>query len=442
MEKWGGRALLADEQGLGKTVQALSLIQRNPSWLPAVIVCPASLKYQWRRLAMEHVGMKARVLSSTTCDWGKVKDERLLIINPEILKDWVWTLNAIKPQFVIADECQWAVNPEATRTWALGELVRDVPHFLPMSGTPIMNRPIEFWSVLNMLDPQRWPSRHRYGHRYCRPRRNPFSGGWDFKGCTNADELNGILKEKYMVRRLKKDVLKDLPDKVYDTVSLEFTSKERKQYQLAKGEIRSWLRTNYAAVGHDGKVRAEALQRANSLRQLLAELKTRYVIEWARTFLDSDEKLILFGHHRSFVEKVHGAFSDRSVMIYGGIPSGQRDDLVTRFNNRKDCRLFVGNSAAYTGWSATDSSHVALGEFPWRPSDVAQLSDRAHGLFRGKEGVSTTVHFLVVEDTIDVKMVETLKDKALVVGSVLDGKDQGNRDDSVFDSVLRDLMEN
>jgi hypothetical protein len=344
---------------------------------------------------------------------------------------------------VMVHNCQYVSNHEADRTLSVRELARGVPHFIAISGTPITNRPIEFWSVLNMIDPEAWPSRHRFGHHFCAPRRNPFSGGWDFKGCTNAKELHALLTDPVkgcMIRRLKEDVLKDLPPKIVSTVPLKLRPAEIKEYRLAQTDLRSWLRANFAGRP-DGKARAQALEKVNVLRQLTARLKLPHVIKWVETFLESGEKLILFGNHRAFVRECHEAFAKKSVMVYGGVSSGQKQEAFDRFNNSKDCRLFVGNNAASTGWSAFACSNVAHGEFPWQPAEVLQRTDRAHGIGRGQVGIPTSSWMLCADETIDLKMVDTLAQKESVLGQVLDGEDWFERTDGVFEAVCRQLME-
>jgi SWI/SNF-related matrix-associated actin-dependent regulator 1 of chromatin subfamily A len=438
--KWGGRGLLADQMGLGKSLQCLMCLERNPSWLPALVVCPAHLKENWAREAEKHIGMKARILSTTTCDMGRVENQQILICNYNILMYWLFVLQAAKLQTVIADEAHALANPETNQTWAMKELVETVPHFIAVSGTPITSRPIQFWPVLNMIDREAWPSRHRFGHRYGAPRRNPFSGGWEFKGCTNGEELNQILTNKYMIRRLKEDVLKDLPAKMYNTVPLELKKAELKEYNLAKNDLKSWIKANVRADS-PGAVRAEALQKVNVLRQLTSRLKIPHVIDWVKGFLESGEKLILYGVHRDFVAAIHKAFGKQSVMVRGDTPMGQRQEAFDRFNRSKDCKLFVGNvQAAGTGWSATSCSNVAFGEFSWVPSDLTQGVDRAHGIGRGQQGIPTAAWFLTAAATADEKFLKILKEKEKNIGTVMDGKDWAARTDSIFEDVMKDLM--
>lgn len=438
--KWNGRGLLGDFVGSGKSLQALMVLDRNPHWTPLIIVSPAYLKENWRREVKKHLGLDAAVLFSTTADAQKVKDKRIIVVNYDILRDWLWVLQATKPQFIIADEAQALANEQSWRTWAMQELVRGVPHFIALSATPIESRPIQLFPVLNMIDPKEWPSRHRFGHRYGNPRRNPFSGGWEFKGCSHADELNSRLKN-YMIRRLKEDVLKDLPEKIYNTVPLELKKGELREYNHAKNDLVSWVKANVKGDA-SGVIRAEALQKVNVLRQLTSKLKLPHVIEWVRGFLESGEKLILFGYHREFVETVHRAFLKESVMVRGDTPIPVRQAAFDRFNAKKDCSLLVANiKAAGTGWSASACSSVAFGEFSWVPTDLTQGIGRCHGIGRGQVGIPTTAYFLCAAETSDEKFLKTLKEKEKVVGSVLDGEDWRQKTDSVFDSVLADLME-
>jgi SWI/SNF-related matrix-associated actin-dependent regulator 1 of chromatin subfamily A len=437
IERWKGRGLIGSEQGTGKTVVSLALIDRNPKWLPAVIVCPAHLKWNWQNEFRTHIDMEADILSGLKPDMDKLEGRKAVIINYDILYAWLPHLKYWKPKMVIADECQAVCAPSSRRTKALASLVEDVPHFIPMSGTPITNRTIEFWPVLNMLDQDAWPNRYTFGHRYCKPKRNPFSGGWDFKGCSKPEELNRILRQKYMVRRLKRDVLKDLPDKMFNTVKLKLTNKQMKEYRGAKESLRDWLRVNYSG-GKKDAARSEAFQRVNVLRQLTADLKLPHVIEWIETFLESGEKLIAFGWHRRIVQAVHIKFK-QSVLVNGDTPGRERQEAADRFNTDKDCNLYVGNiQAAGSGWSAKACSNVGLMELPWKPADVGQTLDRAHGIGRGQAGITTSGWFLLADDTQDVKMLDLLAEKQKNLDRVLDGAEAG--EGTVFDDIVKWLI--
>lgn len=429
-----GRALLADEPGLGKTVQALQYLADKPEFRPALIVCPASLKWHWRRDAKRHFGINVEVLEGTRAGYGRLAD--VSVINYDLLHDWQFRLYDAKLNMVIADECQALKGREAKRTKAAQSIIEGVPKRLFLSGTPIVNRPAEFWPVLNMIDPKRWPNFHVFGHRYCGPRKRPW--GWTFDGASRTAELHKILVETCMIRRRTKDVLSDLPDIRRNVVPFKLNATDRREYVSARNDLVGWLRTNYSEGASVKASKAEALAKTNVLGKLIAKLKTPYVIDWISVFLESGRKLITFAIHHETVNDLTRAFK-HSAMINGTVSSGQRAAEVDKFNNDGSCDLFVGNiDAAGTGWSSTACSDTSFAELGWVPGTHLQAEKRVHGLHRGVEGVRSSAWYLVVEDTIEETKCERLQQKQKNLDKALDGQSFGEFD--VFDEVIGDLL--
>ena len=166
-----GRVLEADEQGLGKTLMALLHAVRHPELRPVVVICPASLKYQWQNETMRHTGMHAYVLDGTRpATLGMNTRGNIYVVNYDILiqrrmnkgkqpgEGWLGWLCSLKPQLVIIHECHACSSLKAKRTKAVRELCKGVPSILAMSGTPLTNRPAELWPILNMLWPNKFKS--------------------------------------------------------------------------------------------------------------------------------------------------------------------------------------------------------------------------------------------------------------------------------------------
>jgi len=181
IEDFGGRALLADDMGLGKTPQALWFLKRQKlDTLPALIICPSSVKYQWRDMAREHFGMEAVVLEGRTVPEVYTPEYNrppLTIINPDILAAWLPCLLQMGIQTIVLDECQMFQNPTSKRTKAAFTLCKNIPHVLGMSGTPLLNTPSNIWPVLHMIRPDIFPGFYSFAHKYCGPRRTKW--GWE-----------------------------------------------------------------------------------------------------------------------------------------------------------------------------------------------------------------------------------------------------------------------
>ena len=420
IDHFNGRALLADEMGLGKGVQTLFWLKRHPEIERAIVVCPSSIKWNWQREAATHVGIRADVLETTKPPKrGFRHNTRLLIINYDILYAWMPYLLKYKPQLLIPDECHLAKNPRARRTRALTALCNETPNVIPLSGTPLTNRPAELWPTLHMIRPDLYPVFWPFGHRYCGAKRQPWS--WEFKGATHLKELHTNLKSQMMIRRTKAEVLKDLPAQTSSVVRLPI--ERRRDYNEALHDLASWVKK------HDPKklrgiLRSEALTRAGYLLRMVAELKMKYALEWADNYLEeSEQKLVTFSVHRKTVARVHSHYRKSSVVVDGSIRGNKRQSCFDQFNFDKKTRVFAGNlHAAGTGWSCKSSPTVAFFELGYVPGDHSQAMQRVHGLNRGVVGVGSQAFFLVAYDTVEEDLCRLLLKKQKILDRVLDGK--------------------
>lgn len=412
-----GRALLGDEMGLGKTIQALAYLQLHPELRPAVIVVPASLKLNWRNeilstMTEEHHNIQ--ILSGTKANMPIVGD--IIIINYDILSAWVGRLQNIDPKILIADECHFFKSNKAQRTKAIKALGKRVPKVLALSGTPIVNRPQEIFNALSLVDDSVFPSFWKFAHRYCGAKHNGF--GWDFTGASNTEELHQKLTATIMLRRVKKDVLTELPDKQWSHIPLELNN--RKRYNEARNDFIAFLRKEKGEEEAQKATNAEVLVEITGLQMLAAEGKLDAAIEWIRDFLETDEKLVVFATHTLVINRLMQEFGERAVKVDGSVTGEQRTANVERFQTDESCRLFVGNvKAAGVGITLTAASNVVFLELPWTPGDLSQATDRCHRI--GQKN-AVNVYYLIAEDTIDEMMAELLDRKRKVLDQVLDGK--------------------
>jgi len=190
-----GRALIADEMGLGKTVQALAWLQLNPLFRPALIVVPASLKLNWLKEAKAWMTNPDAEVVSGSIPYP-VQSE-IVIINYDILSYWVDYLTKLLFQVLIMDEIHQIKNSATKRTKAVKKMAKGVPHILGLSGTPIVNRPIEKYNALALIDSSVIPNYREYARRYCGAKHNGF--GWDCTGASHSWELHKKLTDTIML---------------------------------------------------------------------------------------------------------------------------------------------------------------------------------------------------------------------------------------------------
>lgn len=433
IQVWDGRALLADEMGLGKTLQSLYWCMKRKKARPVVVVCPASLKYNWEREAARHVNMVSEVLEGRKPPKRKpIVSAPILIINYEILHWWVPYLRKLGVQVVIIDEAHYIKNRSSKRYKAVKALCEDVPHVIGISGTPLTNRPAELWPILSIIRPDKFKSFFKYAFRYCKPRKLPW--GWVYDGARDLDVLHEKLKRLCMIRRLKKDVLKELPAKVRNVVPVSLSDK--REYLEAANDFLNWLgRSSPEKVSKAKK--SEALVQVGYLLRLCAKLKVNAIYDWIDNFLEaSDGKLVIFTGHRKMIDLLQERYGKLAVTVDGRVVKMDRQHAVDRFQRDPKTRLFFGNfKAAGVGLTLTAASDCMFTDLPWTPGDLVQCEDRIHRI--GQKNAAM-IYYLVARGTIEEKLCKILQDKQSVLAQVLDGGSEGD-DLNVFNALLNSI---
>ncbi len=452
LNKKNGNAILGDEMGLGKSVQVASWLKQNPNMRPAVIVCPATLKINWQREIKKWSGENAIVLAGQT-PYSIPGGYHIYIINYDILGyedpadkkkeakrkeffkadleagripqdskykpgeisiiGWVDKLSGISPKVLAMDEAQYISAPTTIRARAIAKLkhANIKCSILPVTGTLSKNRPAELFTALNLVAPHAFVNRFAFLKRYCAPKHNGF--GWEYKGLSNGDELYQKMAP-YIIRRLKKDVLTDLPLKQRQIIPMELDPADLKNYQQASEEFREWLASHL----ENG---IEAENQMERLRQLAYIAKRNACIKWIEDVLDSGMKLIVATYHKKAIADLLWKFGDRGVYIDGNTPLGMRQKSVDQFQNDPNQLLFVGQvQSAGVGITLTAASTVAFVELPWSPADCEQFEDRAHR-FGQKDSVNA--YYLLAPDTIETDITEMIDLKYKMQRKVLDGID-------------------
>lgn len=436
IESRDGRALIGDDMGLGKTVQALGWLQlRKKEVLPALIVSPASAKAHWVRKTHEFTDMKACSVSgrckksfdghencdiycinydviheSTKCDKcqdGLINGRKCKTCKGKgkvaKLDSWIASMNF---KTVVFDEIHYTKTTGTGRTAAAMEISKMAKNVIGLSGTPITNRPVEFFNAINMINNKIFPSWWKYTGKYCDRKNNGF--GQDVSGASNTAELHEKLTQTIMLRRLKKDVLKQLPPKVRSVVPIPIN---QDKYDRIMQEAEQELKGQEAAH----------LSIIEKAKQAVVELKLKCCIDWIQDYIDNDEKLVVFAHHKETIETLTKHFKGQCVTVYGGTSQKDKDTAEERFQNDPEMRLFFGSMAAKEALTLTAAKATCFIELWWTPGDHDQAEDRVHRI--GQEADSVMAYYLLAEGTIEEDIAELLDKKRKVLASVLDGKD-------------------
>ncbi len=437
LERLYGRALLADDMGLGKTLQTLLYVKRNEvRTSPTIIVCPAGLKWNWEKEALTHIRMRTEVLETRKVPRStRGFHHNRIIINYDILKDWLPFLMELKPRLIILDECHYLQSRTTLRTKAVKHLCQDVPHVIAISGTPLTNRPAELWPILNILWPEDFPSFFSFATRYCKPHKAPW--GWTFNGATHLTELHAKLFHLGMIRRLKEDVMQDLPEKTNIVIPLNIS--DPKQYKAAHTDFLSWLR-KYRPAKIKSAMRAESLVKVGYLKSLAARLKLEGIISWVDDFLqDSDEKILLWTIHHEMVDCLQDQYDKVCLVIDGRVPVNKRDKIREQFLNDPRKRILIGNIKANgTGGSYPGVTTEGFCEMGWTPGEHKQAIDRLHGIGRGNKNKKLSIYWFVGKGTIEEKICELIQKKQKTLDKVLDNG-VGMDEITLFDDLLEAL---
>lgn len=456
LEQNNGMGIVSDDCGLGKTVQAISYAKLHKEHLPILIVCPASVKLQWKN-EIKFWGKS----SSVEVLYGRTRSDlpsaKWYIINYDVLGEevpeldehgnpilnkfgkvkkyflsssWVYEFIDKKVGLIVLDECQF-ISHDSIRTRAVRMLKQSLPgaKLIGLSGTPIRNRPAEFFNILNLVAPKVFGSRWKFHHHFCDPQHNGY--GWIFNGATHLDELHELVAP-YMIRRLKADVLKQLPPKIVSIVPLELEEIDRRNYNDAEEKFKEWLESHF-------KDFISIQEQMEKLKQLAYLAKRNSVMQWIEDYLTTGKKLVVMTYHKMAMDDIYGKFKKIAVKIDGSTSHKARQEAKEKFMHDDSVQLFVGQIlAAGVGVDGlqTVCDTMAMIEFTYTPADHAQAEDRLHRMSKdGKYADSISIYYLVADGTIENSLVEMLVQKHKVTKKILDGKEE-----QFFDGQEKNLV--
>lgn len=411
----------------GKTIQVAAYLKIRKD-RPAIIVVPASLKLNWQRELDKWTEENSQIINGKT---PVEFTEKIIIINYDILQAHLENIIKMKPEILIIDEAHKIKNEKAKRTKAIKELGKHTKNIIALTGTPIINRPIEIFSTLNLIRKDLFPSKWKFAERYCDLKNNGY--GWDMSGSCNMAELHTVLtEENIMLRRIKGNVLQDLPAKIRGIIPIELSKEDMADYENAETDIIKYLNDSGEEEKAKSAALAETLVRIEHLKQLAAEFKLSKCIDWIENFLESDEKLVVFCTHKKMIKKLKDHFKNICVTLDGSTSQDNRQKAVDDFQNNSDIKLFVGNlQAAGVGITLTAASNVCFLELGWTPGDHDQGEDRCH---RISQKDTVNVYYLVANGTIEEEIAELLDEKRKVINAIIDGKDV--EDSSLLKSLI------
>jgi len=434
----GGRCLIGDDMGVGKTIQAIAYIALNTEQLPALVVCPASVKYNWAKECRAWLpNMTVEVLEGRK---GATPEADIIVCNYDIISGRKDALIDRGFNIVVCDESHYLKNIKAKRTEATLEVAKESESVLCLSGTAVTNRPSEFFTTLNLLRPNEFPSFFPYGQRYCDGYNTGW--GWDFSGASNTDELHARTRD-FCIRRLKQEVLTELPDKVRTIMDIQPSKADLKRYSDLH---RAWMEDYEMHQNHGTLPAGFVLNMLTALRHECGLIKVPSTVAYIKEHYDitNGKPLVVFAHHtdvlKGCVEALR-ADKDRNWRIggiTGDMPAQKRQSNVEAFQAGQMDVLFCSTIAAKEGITLTAANTAVFVEREWVPGWEEQAEDRVYRI--GQESDSVHAVYLSVAKTIDEKFNAVIEEKRKVVKAVLDGGDMEERE-GIASALIQSMID-
>ena len=423
------RAILGDQMGVAKTMQSIvAAIESNAKRI--LIVCPSSLKLNWKR---EIKTFTKDVCIVNSDKWATAK---FTIINYDILKNFHTLINPrIKPEdgmiinrelvdsgfdLIILDESHYIKSVDSIRAKILNDLCLvfnpEVKLWL-LTGTPISNKVMDFYNLLKVIKAPIADDWVFYARRYCEGKRffKTLRNGqrrqiWITDGASNLEELSNKTKN-VILRRLKSEVL-DLPDKTITPIYQELSTKSRGKYDELWDDYLIKRNEEGKSTNVDRNLTELIL-----LRKFIAMEAISHTIELAENAIQEGEKVIIFTCFTEELLELQKHFGKKCVTHHGSMNNVDKQKSVDEFQNNNKIKIFIGNiNSAGVGLTLTSGSVTIFNSFQWSPSDNEQAEDRNHRI--GQKN-NVTIYYQLFEDTISIRVWENIRNKKLSISTIL-----------------------
>jgi len=435
------RILIADEMGLGKSLQALGCATIGEHER-VLIVCPSIVKHNWANEIEKWLG--GNTSSFIINGWeGAIEPARFNIINYDVLGKRLEHLLSIDYDCIIFDEVHRIKDQKTQTTKAALKLAKGKDGIIALSGTPITNRPSEFFTSLNMMLPATFANFFTFAKKYCNAKKNTF--GWDYSGASNIEKsrdgvttpLNHILRD-FMLRRSMDDprIAEEMPDLVETIINLELPPEAIKAYKV---EYNSWMEEWVQQQANFGSSDAGfTLNMMTELRHIAGRLKVDAAVKWATTYYEQNEKpLVIFAHHKDVLKQLADRLTS-AAMITGDTSSNNRQIIIDGFQTGGYRYLICSTNAMREGINLERANTTLFVEREWVPAWEQQAAARVRRMTQEE----STCHKVIMSanDTIDSMFDQVVAEKADLVQRILDGE-SGKTRDAIGKALLEKLKD-
>jgi superfamily II DNA or RNA helicase len=419
--------ILADEMGLGKTVQTLAFLRAHQSNGPALIVCPTSLVTNWQSEAQKFTPeLKTLVLegANRSALFSSIGDSDVVITSYALLRRDIDDLRKFQFSTAVLDEAQHIKNPGTQN--AQSAFALRAKHRFVLTGTPMENSVRDLWSIMNFSLPGYLGSHNDFHERY----ELPLARG-------AAPEVQRRLSRRlqpFLLRRRKRDVAKDLPEKIEQVLPCSLTNSQRAAYDALLREIQSGLRSPTAKGANAAAQRMKMLTGLLRLRQVCCDLrlvglekeepsaKLELLDELLGEAIDGEHRVLVFSQFVSMLHLIRDRLEERKLSYcYLDGSTKHRQEEVNRFQTDATIPLFlISLKAGGVGLNLSAADTVIHFDPWWNPAVEAQATDRAHRI--GQTRV-VTAYKLITRDTVEEKILTLQQKKRAAIDAAVDSEE-------------------
>lgn len=446
-----GRSIIADEMGLGKTIQAIGaaeLLRKEFNISSVLILCPTSLKYQWKKEIEKFTGDTALVIEGSHLKRRQQYNSDVFykIVSYQSAKNDIKILKSLHADMLIMDEAQRLKNWNTQIAKAARRI--ESQYTVVLSGTPLENKIEELYSIAQFVNPYCLGPYYKFIDK-CLVR----SETGKTIGYQNLNEVGGLIRQ-ILIRRRKRDVNIQLPSRVDKILFVPMTEEQRgihEEFKLAVAQlIYKWQKMRFLSESD----RKRLLLLLNQMRMVcdstyILDQKTRFdtKIDELMNVLDeffeaTDEKVVIFSQWERMTRLVATELDEKGIQyeyLHGGVPSEKRKTLMDNFMENPDSRVFISTDAGSTGLNLQIASLIINLDLPWNPAVLEQRIARIHRM--GQKNNVQVINF-VSADSIEEQMLTKLNFKSSMFEGILDGgSDSIFLEDSKFDKLMQSVQE-
>ena len=433
------RCINADDMGLGKSIQAIIAAKSLPDNWNILVITTKSLKYNFAS-EIEHFDSRYSIIDK---EW---KPDKFTIVHYDSIKKWQTDIIECRFDIVIIDECHKLRNIKTNRFQLLNKVFvdtkKDIKKMWLLTGTPISNRPYDFYNLLKLCKHKISDNWKTYVEKYCNGYIDVV-GRWDIKGASNLEELHEKTKD-IIIRRKKTEILENFPNKYRRSILLKLPS-----FHAYNQTIKDYRKGKVKILESEGidtdNFKVNSLTKLVLWRQFCAleKLKDGSLLDLIENEIDKGNKIIVATNFTAVVDFLHDKLGSKlSCILDGRIKDpAERLRIVEDFNRDDDKKVFIGNMKVVSvGYNITSANCVIVNDMSWNPDDMEQTEDRSWRMGQERD---VDVIYPLYYDTVEEDLYQMIVNKSKITSTIIDGKEKGyfeGEEEKTSSFSMKDLL--